>query len=64
MKKCKECGCNTRNSTDTGLCWNCERIVEMLKIFEYSMSVHQPIIGKPRKLEIIKYKISRYENNN
>jgi len=55
--KCKECSCVTKQKN--GLCFNCQIIVEMLRAFEKSITLHKPIIGKPRKLEILKYKITR-----
>jgi hypothetical protein len=60
MKKCKECNSPTKiTGVEGGRCFNCEIIVEMMKQFEKAISLHKPIIGKPRKLEILKYKITR-----
>lgn len=54
--KCKECSYTTKQTT--GICFNCEIILQLMRIFESQIG-RNPINGRPRKLEILKYKITR-----
>jgi hypothetical protein len=55
--KCIECKATTKR--DDIRCFNCDIIVQLMSAFEKSISIHEPIVGKKRKLEIISYKITR-----
>lgn len=54
--KCKEC--NSPTKQEIGICFNCEIILKLMRIFESQIG-RNPISGRPRKLEILKYKITR-----
>lgn len=55
--KCKECGAITKQKS--GVCFTCEGIVIMLKGLETAISERKPLLGGKRKLEILKYKITK-----
>lgn len=63
MKKCIECGENHRNSRGTkeigDRCFNCESMLKTFWIMVDALNRHKPIMGKPRKLTILKYKIEK-----
>ena len=54
--KCRECGCITKQ--EEGICFTCRSIVETMRSFEKVIGTN-PLLGKPRKLEILKYRITR-----
>ncbi len=60
--KCRECGNPTNNKDKelkpTDICFNCDIIIQQLKVFADAISNYQPIRGHKRKLEILNYKIT------
>lgn len=62
-RKCKECGAQTyftnMDGTPSETCQNCKFLLDTFWMTVAALNAHVPLTGRPRKIEILQYKITK-----